>query len=91
MAESTRIVPFGDGTIPILAPEHLLVAKAVFNRSKDWVDIEEMLIAASDLDLGEVERWLTHLAGDDDARTQRFRRLRGEVLEDGGLQPERPD
>jgi hypothetical protein len=37
-----KFVPFGDGTIPILAAEHLIVCKAVFNRPKDWVDIDAM-------------------------------------------------
>ena len=42
-AKGRRTVPFADGSIPILSAEHLVVCKAVFNRSKDWVDIESML------------------------------------------------
>lgn len=75
MRSALRIVPFGDKTIPILAPEHLLVAKVVFNRDKDWIDIEQVLIAVDDLDVKEVRRWLTHLLGKSDARTKRFLRL----------------
>ena len=75
MRDAARTVPFGDTTIPILAPEHLLVAKAVFNRSKDWVDIEQMLIAVPELDREEVTRWLDHLVGLGDPRAQRVRDL----------------
>lgn len=79
MREAVRVVPFGNGTIPILAPEHLLVAKAAFDRAKDWIDIEQMLIAVHDLDVGEVNRWLTHLVGEADPRAQRFRALCAQV------------
>jgi hypothetical protein len=71
MREWSREVPFSDATIPILGPEHLLVAKAVFNRSKDWLDIEQMLIAADDLDRVEVDRCLDHLVGRGDPRAVR--------------------
>ena len=63
-----RIVPFGDSTIPILGPEHLVVCKAVFNRPKDWVDIDAMLDADVQLDAAEVTRWVGRIAGDDDPR-----------------------
>ena len=33
-------VPFADARIRVLSPEHLTVCKAVFDRPKDWVDIE---------------------------------------------------
>lgn len=72
MRSAVRDVAFGSKTIPILGPEHLIVAKAVFDRSKDWLDIEEMLIALDDVDVDEVKRWLFHLAGERDARTKRF-------------------
>ena len=82
MRRAAREVPFGDQRIRILSPEHLLVAKAVFNRAKDWLDIEEMLVAVRDIDTAEVDRWMDHLAGPDDPRAQRVREmvheLRGE-------------
>ncbi len=70
-----RKVPFGDTTIPILAPEHLLIAKAAFDRAKDWLDIEQMLVAIDDLDVTEIRRWLTHLVGRSDARVKRLQKL----------------
>ncbi|MGH2794143.1 MAG: nucleotidyl transferase AbiEii/AbiGii toxin family protein [Actinomycetota bacterium] len=79
MAGSARTVPFGRTTIPIISPEHLLVAKVVFDRTKDWVDIEQMLIAVDDLDQPEIERWLDHLLGAEDARAQHVRSLWAEL------------
>lgn len=76
MQGNARRVPFGDMTIPILSPEHLTVCKAMFDRRKDWLDIEQMLVAADELDVGEVERWLGKMVGEDDARLKRFEELR---------------
>lgn len=66
-----RVVPFADGSIPILAPEHLIVCKAVFNRPKDWVDIDAMLDADTPIESAEVMRWVGRIAGDDDSRYTR--------------------
>lgn len=67
-----KSVPFGDGTIPILAPEHLIVCKVVFNRARDWVDIDSMLSGGTDIDTPEVLRWVGRLAGDEDPRYNRI-------------------
>ena len=80
MQRAMRRVPFARGEIPILAPEHLMVCKALFNRSKDWLDIEQMLIAVSDLRTEEVWRWMDDIAGEDDGRTQRLRSMVAELL-----------
>lgn len=69
--DARRLVPFAGGTIPILAPEHLVVCKVVFNRSKDWVDIDALLEGGDDLDVAEVLRWVGRIAGDDDPRYER--------------------
>jgi hypothetical protein len=71
-AAARRVVPFADSTIPILAPEHLVVCKAVFNRPKDWVDIDAMLDADVGLDVAEVLRWVGRIAGDTDPRYERI-------------------
>lgn len=72
-AAATRVttVPFADTSIPILAVEHLVVCKAVYNRRKDWVDIDAILGAESPIDVAEVLRWVGRLAGDDDPRYER--------------------
>ena len=61
-----RTVPFADSSIPILSPEHLVVCKVVFDRPRDWVDIDAMLDADVVLDVAEVLRWVGRIAGDDD-------------------------
>ncbi len=80
MERSLRLVPFGGEQIPILAPEHLMVCKALFNRGKDWLDIEQMLVTVADLRVTEVRRWMREIAGDDDARSQRLDALIREML-----------
>lgn len=40
-------VPFANRTIPIISAAHLAVLKALFNRPKDWVDIQEMAYVES--------------------------------------------
>jgi hypothetical protein len=72
MRKATRRVPFGPDTIPVLAPEHLIACKAVFNRPKDWLDVEQMLVGVPDLDRGEIGDWLDRIVGADDPRAQRF-------------------
>jgi len=74
-ARGRRTVPFADGEIPILAPEHLIVCKAVFNRSKDWVDIDAMRALGHGLDPAEVLRWVGRIAGDEDPRYERLAAL----------------
>ena len=67
--DAVRRVPFGDVSIPILAPEDLLVCKTVFDRRKDWIDIDQILaLTAGDLDVDDVRRWVTRIVGADDAR-----------------------
>lgn len=80
MPGSVRRVPFSHTTIPILGPEHLAVCKAMFDRPKDWLDIEQMLIAADGFDPAEVERWLLQMVGRDDPRLEHLKELRGRVL-----------
>jgi Nucleotidyl transferase AbiEii toxin, Type IV TA system len=75
MARAVRTVEFGEDAIPILGPEHLVVCKAIFDRSKDWIDIEQVLAADSDLDLDEITRWLEGMVGGDDPRVRRIEEL----------------
>ena len=67
-AKGRRTVPFADRSIPILGPEHLVVCKAVFDRPKDWVDIDAMLDGGTAIDTAEVLRWVGRIAGDEDPR-----------------------
>lgn len=76
MRKKVRRVPFAETTVPILSPEHLTVCKAMFDRPKDWLDIEQILVASEGLDLREIERWLESMVGDDDPRLERFQELK---------------
>jgi hypothetical protein len=71
-ATKRRLVPFSDATIPILAVEHLVVCKVIFNRPKDWVDIDAILAVGTAIGVAEVLRWVGRLAGDDDPRYGRI-------------------
>ena len=75
MRNAARTVPFGETTITVLAPEHLVVCKALFDRPKDWLDIEQVLVCADELDIAEIDRWLVRTAGENDERRRRFARL----------------
>jgi hypothetical protein len=66
-ARNRRTVEFGRARIPILGPVELAVFKAVFDRSQDWVDIENM-VAARTLDLDAVRAILTRMFGPTDPR-----------------------
>jgi hypothetical protein len=74
-ARARRTVPFAAGEIPILAPEHLMVCKAVFNRPRDWVDLDAMRELGQGVDAAEVLRWVGRIAGDDDPRYERIAAL----------------
>lgn len=72
-ADRIRRVPFGDREIPILSAEDLLIFKLLFDRPKDWIDIEQILFAqAGEFDIGYVDLWLAELIDDGDPRRSRF-------------------
>jgi hypothetical protein len=63
MERRVRIVPFAGGTIPLVAPEHLVIRKTILNRRKDRRDIEQIL-ASTPIDMDEVEDWVKRLSLD---------------------------
>jgi hypothetical protein len=72
MARHARQVRFGPVEIPILAPEHLIVCKAVFDRPKDWLDIEEMVRWGTAIDRAQVLRWVDDILGPDAEQRERL-------------------
>jgi len=72
MARRQRLVAFGPMEIPILAPEHLVVCKAIFNRPRDWVDIEAMIAWGTEIDRDAVLGWVAQFLGE---RSEQFTRL----------------
>jgi hypothetical protein len=71
VANSVRDVPFMDRTIPVLGCTSLAVFKAMFDRTRDWADIEAMVEMAA-IDLDEAVRWIQEMDGPDSARAQRL-------------------
>lgn len=74
VALGVRDVPFEGGQIPVIDCEALGVFKVLFNRTRDWGDLEAMVESGS-LDNTDVLVWLGELIGDDDPLTQRLRGL----------------
>ena len=70
-ARNRRAVPFEGEQIPVLGPVELAVFKAMFDRTRDWADIEAMLSAGT-LDIDAVRDHLISLLGADDDRLSRL-------------------
>lgn len=79
MRRDARRVPFAETAIPILSPEHLAVCKAMFDRTKDWLDIEQILVATDPLDLAEIESWLGRMTGPDDPRLAKLAEIKNRL------------
>lgn len=69
----TVTVPFAGVDIAILDATTLTVFKALFDRTKDWADIEAMAEAGA-IDGSRARAWLDQLLGTDDARAARLAR-----------------
>ena len=70
-ARNRRTVPFEGTRIPVLGPTELAVFKVMFDRTRDWADVEAMLEAGT-LDLDALRAALRRLIDADD---ERFARL----------------
>jgi inosine-uridine nucleoside N-ribohydrolase len=76
VAERVRLVPFEGRTIPVLDCTALTVFKALFDRTKDWADIEEIATAGA-LDLPQAVAWVERLVGPDGPGLRRLESLAG--------------
>jgi hypothetical protein len=78
-----RMVPFEGSTIPVLSCTGLTVFKAMFDRPRDWVDIEAMVEARA-IDLDEAIEWVSEMVGVDSANAHRLAELRpGSAVDEG--------
>lgn len=75
VAGRTVRMPLGDTEVPVLSATDLTTFKALFNRTKDWADIEEM-VAFGSPDVAESLAWLAEILGPDDPRLERLRAVR---------------
>lgn len=66
-----RTVPFAGIRIPVLGPTELAVFKVMFDRTRDWADVEAML-AAGTLDVEALKATLRTLVDPRDARFARI-------------------
>lgn len=73
-AGRVRVESFGGAEVPFLSCLDTAIFKALFNRSKDWVDLEEMNAAAT-LDVAGVRGALVDALGEDDERVATLDRL----------------
>lgn len=71
VASRCRSVPFAHRHIRVLSAEDLAVFKALFDRPKDWVDIDEM-DASGALDRGTAARRLASIIDPEDPRVLRL-------------------
>jgi hypothetical protein len=84
-----RLLPFEGHTIPVLDCTALAVFKAMFDRARDWVDIEAMVEARS-LDVDDAIHWIREMAGDD-PRIEKLTELWAGRRSQGEPPPLRPE
>ena len=70
-ARHRRTVPFEGEQIPVLGPVELAVFKAMFDRTRDWADLEAM-VEAGTLDMPAVRSAVAALVDPDDHRLERL-------------------
>jgi hypothetical protein len=73
-ARNRRTVPFEGARIPVLGPAELAVFKVMFDRTRDWADLEAMAERGT-LDFGAVRKSLGRLVGAGDPRMARLDEL----------------
>jgi len=74
VAAEITTVPFAGTGIPIISATHLTVFKALFDRAKDWPDIQAMLQAGT-VDVPRALAWVQTLLGADAPQLARLREL----------------
>lgn len=70
-ARHAQRVPFAGAEIPVLGPVELTVFKAMFDRTKDWADIEAILAARS-ASVETIRAGLRPMLDDEDPRWSRL-------------------
>lgn len=65
---------FGDALIKVVSATDLMVFKMMFDRPKDWVDIDSLLDAGAG-DPEEAIEWISRFLGADDQRIARLRAM----------------
>lgn len=71
VAKNIRHVPFMGRRIPVLDCTDLAIFKAMFDRTKDWADIEAM-VEAGKVDVEEAATWLREFGGANATNAERM-------------------
>jgi hypothetical protein len=72
------VVAMLDQTVPIVSATDLMVLKMLFDRRKDWADIEE-LVTHGTPNVEEARDWLIRIVGPRDVRESRLDQLLSEL------------
>lgn len=78
LAARVQVERFGGADVPFLDCTDLAVFKAFLSRGKDWVDLQEMLLAGT-LDVDRALGTLVRHLGGEDPRIERLRALAAEA------------
>ena len=93
VAREIHTVPFLETAIPIISSTHLVVFKCLYNRARDWPDIDAMLQAGT-VDSASALHWIARLLGDDSAAYRRLvatlDRIAADEVDRSGSEMERP-
>lgn len=76
---TSRATPFlfGDAAIPVMTATDLMVFKMLFDRTKDWADIESLLESGAG-DPDEAASWIARFLGPEASQLGRLARTRAE-------------
>ena len=67
-----------NAVVPIVSATDLMVFKMLYDRRKDWADIEE-LVRYGKVDVEEARSWLTAIVGSEDPRHGKLDELVAEL------------
>lgn len=74
LQERIQIEDFSGRAMPFLACQDLAVFKVFFNRTKDWADLEEMLLAGT-INISDLRRIMVEFLGASDERIAKLEAL----------------
>lgn len=74
MGQRVARQPFDGAEIPVISIEDLVVAKVLYARPKDWLDIEAVVTTEREkLDRGYIRHWVDQFLDSDDSRVARLK------------------
>jgi hypothetical protein len=81
VVERARPALFLGAEIKVLTATDLIVFKMLFDRRKDWADIESLIRSAAG-DLDEAAAWVAQIVGVNDKRLAKLQEIRNEVADE---------